>query len=194
VNTYDENKIGSRLSWIGDHYVYNYGTDQIIKFSKFDTLRDVGEAAWQNTAKLALFRSYFGPYLLQTELMHSHDDKHIALIQPKVSGHHLQLSDLARSKVREQCADLLARYESLKASNVFFDLIGREGLLHGGLGNILVTPTDDLTIFDILFLELSQYPLWVRPFLWLLIVCGRPIQGRRIKQFKNALASYAAVS
>jgi hypothetical protein len=189
VITYDEAKVGKCIAWIGEHFVYEYGGDQVIKFSKFDAIVGLECARRRNEMYLKQFRTYLGQYFLTTELALSANGRRLASIQPRITGRRLQRRDLIHAKVRTQCADLLQRYQQMIDNGLpYFDLMGNEGLLYGGLGNVFVTNTGDLLTFDAMTFEVADFPRWIRPFLYTLLAFGRRVQDRRIAQFQKLLS------
>src|SRR5687767_5035172 len=125
MNIYDQNKIGKLIAWRGDHSVYEYGPDKVIKFSKFDFLLGFDKAKEVVPEEYALCKQYFGEYLLSSEIVTSPDGKRIALIQEKVSGHRLTADDLRNVNVKRQFQEIAERYNAMvDAGYPEIDLIG----------------------------------------------------------------------
>ena len=96
----DKTKIGRLIAWGGEHFVYEYDADRVIKFSTlyFFLGSKAKEKATQdyNTCK-----DFFGKYLLETEIAFSSNNKYIVHIQPKIAGHFLTKKDLEQEYIRD---------------------------------------------------------------------------------------------
>jgi len=190
--TYDKDKIGKMLAWRGDHFVYEYGENEVIKFSKFDYLLGFEKAKEVVPQEYETFKEFFGEYLVSCTVVLSPVGHRVAVIQPRLSGKNLQISDLQSDTVKIQCRDIIERYHRLVAAgHPAIDLMGHEGLFHFWdrcLGNILVTDDGKLRIFDAMSLELKRFAPFTRPFMALLFRLDRVVQKSVIRAFEKASA------
>ena len=187
MDTYDKNKVGKKIAWKGDHFVYEYGTDKVIKFSKFDFLLRVSRAKEIVPQEYALCKEFFGEYLLDTEIAISPDQKRIALIQPKISGHCLTTDDLQDANIKRQFLEIVRRHTAMMENgHPEIDLVGHEGLFAFSrrcLGNILVTNERKLVIYDATLLNTGRFAPFIRPFMYCLAKIFLPIQHWIINGF-----------
>lgn len=191
VNSYDKTKIGRLVAWKGDHLVYEYNTDKEIKFSKFDFLMGYKKAKDKNIKDYDICKKFFGKYLLETELVTSQNGKRLALIQPKIFGHFLEIRDLQQEIIREQLKEILAGYYAMiKAGNIEIDLVGSGGILCRCMSNIFVTKENKLVIFDATLMDISGFPLLERPFFFLLAKFAKWRQDSNLKAFEKELAKF----
>ena len=151
--SYDTKKIGKLIAWGSEHIVYEYGADQVLKYSILHYL--IGTKALARAEQeIATCKKYLAEYVLDTEIGVSSNGRHIAHIQPKLTGKPLMLRDLQNAKIREAFKDLMKRYEELvHAEGVHVDLMGSDGVLSGGLTNIFVTKENELRIIDATLLD-----------------------------------------
>lgn len=165
MSTYDPSKIGKLYAWGGEHIVYDYGEDKVIKFSTLYYL--LGRHALGKAVKdYTLCRKYLGEYILDTDIQMSANGRHIVHVQPKIKGRALKHRDLENEEVQKQFSELMRRYNAMVAAEGYrIDLIGREGVFNGGLTNIFVTDSNALRIIDATVLELSV-STWVAPLFY----------------------------
>ena len=157
--TYDKTKIGKWIAWGGDHFVYEYGAGQVIKFSGIDYF--FGKKGREKSLRdYAVCKRYLGEYVLNTEFVTSVNGKHVAKLQPKVVGHSLTKKDMARSDIERQLTDLVQKYDLLlKQEGEVLDLIGRGGIFRRTLSNIFVDAEDKLYLIDTTLLVAGDIPL-----------------------------------
>ena len=155
MEVYDKNKIGKLVSWGSDHFVYNYGSDQVIKFSIIDFL--LGKEGEKKVLHdYAVCEYFFGMYLLPTTIMRSPSGKRIAKVQQKIVGRPLTKADLARPKVRQQFLEIIDRYYAMiTAGYAELDLTGQGGFFSRCLSNVFISPEDKLIILDAMLLEIK---------------------------------------
>lgn len=188
MGVYDRAKIGRCIAWIGDHFVYEYGPDQVIKFSKLDWFVDPERAARKGTHDYEICKRHFGDYILDTEIARSANGGRIAKIQRKIVGRPLRVSDLRTARVCEQFADILARYDNFDADQEgLIDLIGQKGLWRGGLSNIFVTPDHRLVIIDATLFGEDRFAAFLRPLMYILLPLGRLLQAYRLQKFRRTM-------
>ena len=74
-------KIGRLIAWGGEHFVYEYDTDSVIKFSMLYFFLG-SKAKEKATQDYDTCKKFFGKYLLETEIAILSNNKHIVQIQP----------------------------------------------------------------------------------------------------------------
>jgi len=166
---YDKNKIGKFVGWGGEHFVYEYGDKEVIKFSVHVWLS--GKSAVEKKKKdYEIGKKYFDKYLIPIKILTWDNGKKAVEIQEKIKCRFLKSQDLKNEKVKEQFDDIAERHHRMVTDvGVPFDLFGREGLLKIGqpkkISNILITPTKELVLIDFTLLELKpkirEWPLWL---------------------------------
>ena len=123
----------------GEHVVYRYGADEVIKFSLFDLLVWKGESRRKAEHDLVLSEAVFGPYVLPTRLATSPDGKRLAKIQRYANGRPLRRSDMRDASLRRQFEDLMRRRRALVDEHgADIDLLGGLGFLTGSFSNVFV--------------------------------------------------------
>lgn len=191
MDVYDKQKIGRMIAWHGDHFVYEYGIDQVIKFSKLDYLLGFEKAKQVVPHEYELFKQFFGDYLLPTQFVVSPAGRRIAGIQSKLRGRSLRISDLKDDAIRRQSREILAAYQRLVTSgHPEIDLMGHEGLFRfwdRSLGNIFITDDNQLRIFDATSLDLKRFAPFMRSGMAMLFRLDRVVQGSAIRAFKKEL-------
>ncbi len=161
---YDKTKIGKLIAKGGDHKVYEYDTDKVIKFSSFEILH--GRHGKKKIIQDYLIcKSFFGEYILDTKIVGSPDNKRTILIQPKIVGRSLTKGDLQDPAISRQFKEILAGYDAmLREGYPEPDLIGFEGLFKNALNNIFITTDNKLFIIDNTLLDFKGsgifYPLF----------------------------------
>ncbi len=164
---YDKNKIGKFLGWGGEHLVYKYGPNRVIKFSLHVWL--AGQKAAEKLKRdYQIGQKYFAPYLLPTEILAWSQGKRAAEIQEKIQCRFLKSADLADPLIKKQFIDIIECCRRMELEiGAPFDLLGREGLFKikpDFLSNILVTPEQKLILIDFTILALKpswrDWPLW----------------------------------
>lgn len=176
---YDKNKIGKFLGWGGEHLVFDYNKNSVIKFSLHVWL--AGKKAVEKLKQdYEIGQKYFVQYLLPTEIVTWKDERRAAEIQEKINCRFLKSTDLADPLIKEQFLDIMERYRKMELEiGVPFDLLGREGLFKikpNFLSNILVTPEQKLVLVD--FTVLALKPNWRDWPLWFLIQWAKRKQKR----------------
>ncbi|MDO8660138.1 MAG: hypothetical protein Q7K54_06125 [Candidatus Parcubacteria bacterium] len=167
MNSYNKTKIGKLFAFGGEHLVYEYDTDFVIKFSFLYFI--LGQKAREKAEKdYATCGKFFGKYILETEIAISPNKKHIVHIQPKIKGHFLVKKDLQKDIVRQQFIEIVDGYYSMtKAGNAEVDFIGRAGIFNRCLSNIFVTENNELFIIDATLLDVNTKG-FLTPFVFLL--------------------------
>lgn len=166
METYDPAKIGSLFAWGGEHIVYTYGTDQIIKFSIVEFL--TGESWRQKEAgDYETCCRAFGDYVLPTDITRSPNGKYTGKIQRRLHGHPLRKDDLRDESVRKQFDEIMCAYRALADNgHSVIDFIGRYGLIYRSLSNIIVEDRR-LLIIDTTLVEAGR-PALLRFVFWLM--------------------------
>ncbi len=183
---YDDKLIGKLLAWVGDHSVYEYGNDRVIKFSKFDYFIGVQEARRKYVSDYEICRKHFGDYILETDVMASADGSRVAKIQPKISGRFLTKRSLTSEGVKTQLRQFLARYDEF-AGPAFFDLVGHQGIVRPCLSNIYITPGGVLKVFDATLFDIRELPVLLRLVFYPLLPVARLLQHVRLSGLKKSL-------
>lgn len=186
MHTYDEKLIGKLLAWAGDHWVYEYGDDRVIKFSKFDYFTGTSEALRKYVSDYEICRRHFGDYILETDIVASSDGNRVAKIQPKIAGQFLTKRMLKSEGVRAQLKEFLERYDEFTGA-AFFDLIGHHGILRPCLSNVYVTPLGKLVVFDATLFNIRELPVPLRLVFYPLLPVARLLQNVRLNGLKKNL-------
>ena len=161
----DKTKIGQLIAWGGEHFVYKYDTDRVIKFSTLYFFLG-SKAKEKATRDYDTCKEFFGKYLLETEIAISPNNKYIVHIQPKIEGHFLTKKDLEHKYIQKQFKEIVNGYHSMiKTKNTEVDLIGRAGGFRRCLSNIFVTPNNELLIIDATLMEVTGF---LKPIVFLI--------------------------
>jgi hypothetical protein len=161
----DKTKIGRLIAWGGEHFVYEYEADKVIKYSTLYFFLG-SKAKEKATRDYDTCKKYFGKYLLETEIAISSNEKYIVQIQPKIAGHYLTKKDLEHEYIHKQFKEIATGYHAMIITkNTEIDLIGRAGVFRRCLGNIFVTKNDELLIFDATLLEVTGF---LKPIVFLI--------------------------
>jgi len=182
---YDKNKIGKFIGWGGEHLVYEYEKDKVIKFSLHVCLS--GKSAVDKIRRdYHDGLKYFSGYILPTDILTWSDGKKCAEIQKKIECRFLRRNDLQNPLINEQFFDIMQRHQIMEnETNEVFDLLGREGLFKFKLNfisNILVTSGNKLILID--FTILNLHPLKLREWpLWLIITWAKHRQKKLLSDF-----------
>lgn len=183
MNSYDRTKIGKLIAWGGEHFVYDYDKDKIIKFSIIEFILGRKKAEEKANQDYSNAKKFFGKYLLETEVVNSPSGRYIALIQPKIVGHYLSKKDLEIGFVWQQFKEIMDGYfKMIKAGNVEVDLIGRPGAFNRCMANIFVTNDNKLLIIEATSIDI-KYFFFLKPFFSLLRICVLWRQNSTIKDF-----------
>jgi len=190
---YDKNKIGKFIGWGGEHLVYEYEKDKVIKFSLHIWLSG-RKAVEKKMQDYQVGKHYFSKYLLQTDILAWDGGKRAIEIQKKIKCRFLHKDDLRIKELNEQFHDLMQCHQKmLKETNTSMDFIGREGLLKAGknneISNVLVTldknnkynKSNQLVLID--FTLLKIIPKFYEWPLWLLIEWAKRRQKKLLKKF-----------
>lgn len=185
MKPYDKTNVGKFLGYGGEHLVYEYGADKVIKYSLHIAIS--GRSAVQKKVRdYEIGRLYFNEYLIPTEIIEWNDGRWAVELQEKVQHRFLRRDDLDNEAIRTQFDDIMARYRQLEAeTGETFDLFGREGLLAwrkpSYISNILVREGDRLALND--FTLLSIRPRWWEWPLWAFIRWARGRQAKLLQHF-----------
>ncbi len=184
METYDQAKIGKCISWIGDHIVYEYGADSVIKFSKSDFLLGSSKKSINDYEKS---RAFFGEYILETLFVRSVNGRYGAAIQKKIFGRYLCLADMANIEIRMQCKDILEAYEKMKNSGAGeIDLIGYGGVFRPCFSNIFINADNKIILIESSIMEVRghHFNLLRYIFLFLISPIALTVQHRTVKKFR----------
>jgi hypothetical protein len=162
MERYDRAKVGKLIAWSGDHFVYEYGTDDVLKTSNLEhVLGHVGREKSQRDYELCL--RYFGTFILPTTFLKSPKGEHIAKVQKRLAGHTLTKGDMSDERIRTQLKEVVVRYEMMKRDgHPPLDFIGTHGLFLPRICNIFLTDEGQLFLIDTTLIELDGIPV-LRP-------------------------------
>lgn len=187
MDIYDKNKIGRLIAWGGEHFVYNYDIDKVIKFSSLYFFLG-SKAKEKATRDYEVCKQFFGTYLLHTECAISANKKYIVHIQPKIQGRFLVVTDLENIIIKQQFKEILNGYYSMiQNGHAEVDFIGRGGVFRKCLSNIFVTNDNNLVIIDATLLEVNESSL-LQPIVFILRKIVLLIQNATIKMFLQKLS------
>jgi hypothetical protein len=155
MEMYDPKKIGTTLAWGGEHFVYRYGTDAVLKFSKFEFF--LGQAGRAKSFRdYALCQRYFGDAVLPTSFLKAPRGTRIAKLQPLLVGRSIMREDLADPQVRAQFETMLESYRRmLKEGYPPVDLIGGRGIWSRTLANIFLANDRKLYLIDTTLIDID---------------------------------------
>jgi hypothetical protein len=179
---YDNKRIGRLIAWGGDHFVYEYGTDKVIKFSLIELV--LGRQGWKKTMDDYLIcKMFFGQYVLETDVMKSANSRWSGAVQPKIFGHYLCKTDFKKSHVKQQFLEIVKGYNDLiSAGYPEVDLVGH-GILTGRvMSNIYVDPEGKLFLFDTTLIDFKKTGI-LKPFFHFIHFFTYRIQRYLIKYF-----------
>lgn len=167
MRPYDKTKIGKFLGYGGEHIVYEYGDDKVIKFSLHMAISG-RVAIRKKVSDYEIGRQYFNEYLLATEIIEWRNGRRAVEIQEKIAHRFFHKDDLRNPVLRRQFDDIMARYRRMEADTGWvFDLFGREGLLSlrrpQKISNILVSG-EQLRLNDFTLLAITAR-WWELPLL-----------------------------
>jgi hypothetical protein len=159
VIVYESSKIWKKLAHGGDHTVYAYGENQVIKFSLLfrllgsgaleKAIRDIETCCW-----------FFGDYMVETKVATSLNSTQVAYIQPKIVGRPLAAFDLRNSNTMKQFREIIHAHRTMKRiMGTEIDFVGAEGFVGGYLSNVFVTHNGMLRIIDATVMDVGGY-LW----------------------------------
>lgn len=192
--SFAKEKIGRLLKIGGEHLVYQYGNDQVIKFPNLlaRTLFNNQKLAEKKKRDFALAKKYFPQYLLSTEcVIITEINKPYYLIQPLINARPLIKKDLNNEEIRGNFKKILAINELIKEKEgLSFDFFGAWRLLFNELlpqlsiNNLMLIPAKKIIILDVVFLE-YQNCQWSK-LLWLISRWAEKRQQRLLnKLLKN---------
>jgi len=187
MKPYDKKRTGKFIGWGGEHFVFAYDTDKVIKFSLHVWLS--GRSAVEKIkTDYEIGQLYFAPYLLPTEILIYKNGHACAEIQPKIQCRFLEKKDINTPLIKEQFSDIMSRCQKMERETGWvFDLFGREGLFRfrpQRISNILVTPEDKLVLIDFTLLHLERIKARELP-IWLIIQFALWRQAKLLQHFKD---------
>ncbi|MBA3788865.1 hypothetical protein H0X32_00525 [Patescibacteria group bacterium] len=150
---YDRSKVGKRIGSGADSIVYQYGENQVIKFSSLHLL--IGKKMRQKLrADYKLCKEYFNDFIVETEEVGDANSSQHIEIQAYVKGVPLQAKHVRNPEVREQLERIITALEKMeKEGHAPIDLIGYSGLLTRSLHNVLIDEKGKLRIIDATLFE-----------------------------------------
>lgn len=180
---YQPEKVGALLSCLGDHRVYRYDTNWVIKFSQFDRCRTTPDLEQFYRTEVTALTEIFGEYYLQPTVVTDPERTRVAVIQPFVVGEPLRNTHFTRADIFRQFQDIEYCWRKSQQAGEYIDLVGggRHFFL-AAFGNIFVTSDGKLLIIDSSILRPKDFSVFVRFGVWFVIFCGNHIQKQRIKK------------
>jgi hypothetical protein len=164
--TFDKEEIGKLIKIGGEHLVYFYGRDQVIKFPNFlaRVLFNHSHLAQKKKADFALAKKYFPQYLLETECnLNESRWPSYNLIQPFIKARPLSFKDLANGAIKKKFIEILSINDKIKKEqNLSFDFYGAWRLLFHEIipshtiNNLMLTLDNQIVILDVVFLEYNS--------------------------------------
>jgi hypothetical protein len=149
METYDPAKVGTRIAWGRSHSVYHYGDHEVIRFPRAESWMWKQNLLEHFEHEIALFKEYFGEYVLDTRVAQEPGTHRIVTIQPYITGHYLSKSDLQDVAIRRQFDDFMSRYDALvRDGHGQIDLVGQGGITRRCLSNIIIQQDKKLRLFD----------------------------------------------
>jgi len=189
---FDKKKIGKLFNLGGEHVVYNYNGEQVIKFPNIlaKILFNNRKLAEKKQADLKICQEYFSEYLLTTEFLAEPAKRRpYGLIQPRVVVRPLSIKDLKNNELRDNFFRILKINNKLKEKHrLSFDFLGAWRLVFNWLlptehlSNLMVNENNEIIILDIVFLEYQKS--WSKLLLWISRWAEKK-QQRVIKKFIN---------
>ena len=185
MKVYKGAKIGRLIALGGEHVVYAYGTDQVIKFSLLFYF--LGHRALAKAERdIELCSKYFSDYFLETDILISANGKHLVHVQEKIEGRPLTVNDVRDMTIRKQFDEIVVGYRSLiRAGHPEIDLIGRTGFFGSCFSNIFVTPQHTLVIIDGTLWEATGF---LRPLVSLIRTIAIWRQDMVLKEFTSSVS------
>ena len=154
---YDPQKLGRRFRFSGEHSVFRYGEDKIIKFPSGPIHKfSADEALRKIKNEVHLVKKYLDGFVIPTELYFYKEKgtKTYCIIQDFIQGRPLKLADMQDENLKKQLQELFrANQEMFKTTRYTLEFFGLTGLLFHAFNktmeNIIVTPDNKLRIIDI---------------------------------------------
>ena len=153
---YNQQKIGNKIATAGEHVVYKYGDNQIIKFPSGPIhYVNPNEARTKIINELSLANKYLKEFLVNTELRtyQKQGKNKYCIIQDYIVGRPLELKDMQDSRLKYQFKKLIKNnnlmYLNSRYTLEFFGLRGL--LLHRffpRMENVIVTQENNIKIID----------------------------------------------
>ena len=184
MDSYDKTKIGKLIALGGEHLVYEYEGNRVIKFSILYFF--LGSHAYPKaTSDYQICKKFFGKYVLDTDIVFSPDKEYLVHIQPRLEGHYLSKKDFENESIRNQFTEIMSGYDALLAEgDPIVDLIGRAGIFYRCLSNILVLNDGTLRIIDATLLDSDGF---LKPIFFLIRMIGMRRQKTTLDYFRSYL-------
>lgn len=182
---YDSSLVGRFLGSGGEHIVFAYDRDLVIKYSLHFTVTGAG-AIEKKRSDYKLADTYFKEYVVPVDIRDWNNGSKAVEIQQRVECRHLYVKDLAMPEVYEQFQDILVRYKKMhEETGKLFDFFGFFGLigfrLRHSIGNVRITSENKLVIVD--FATMHLVPQWYEWPLWLFIEWAKGRQKRLLQKY-----------
>jgi signal peptidase I len=153
---YNKKIIGRKIANAGEHIVYRYGENQIIKFPSGPIYYANPEEAYNKVEnEFRLANKYFKKFLVPTQLVtyKEKDCKRYCIIQDFVENRPLNPKDMQDENLKMQFKEIMEANNRMYLNSRFtLELFGLKGLiLHNffpKMENIVVTQDNTLRIMD----------------------------------------------
>lgn len=154
---YNQKKVGDKIATAGEHVVYKYGDDQIIKFPAgpiyYANAKDA-RAKVINEVRLA--NKYLKEFIAVTELYtyEEQDKNKYCIIQEYIIGRPLELKDMQDDELQNQFKELMKDNDLMYLNSRYtLEFFGLRGLLlhrfFPRMENIIVTQENKIKIIDL---------------------------------------------
>lgn len=162
----DKRKVGKIIAIGGEHLVFGYGKDCVIKIPfglrYFLRPRQYTERVRED---YAILKKYFGDYFIKTEVRVNNRKDWYALVQKKYHGRCLEKKDLANPEYQKQLNDILAANAKMKEElKITWEFFGAWALVFSNGGKIsnIMTENGKLRMIDIglIYLNNSHNTHW----------------------------------
>jgi len=191
--SFAKEKVGKLIKIGGEHLVYNYAENQVLKYPNIlaRILFNQQQLANKKASDLQLAQKYFSHLVLITEYFRTTGGKYsYCLIQPKIKVRYLKIADLENPLIRKQFLEIIEINDLIKVKEkLSFDFLGAWRLILDGLANnntisnLMVTDQEKIIIVDTVFLE-YQGCQWSK-ILHLISYWAEKRQQKFLKKFIN---------
>ncbi|MBD3244717.1 MAG: hypothetical protein GF335_01860 [Candidatus Moranbacteria bacterium] len=152
---YNKEKIKQRLAVSGEHIVYRYGKDQVIKFPYGPIhLVDKRDSLNKIKSETPLIKKYFSDFIVAYEILfyQKNKQKTYCIIQDFVKGRSLKLKDKKNPQIKAQLKKLIKANEKMaRQTGYVFEFFGIKNLffhfIFKGMDNVFIVK-DKIKLID----------------------------------------------